>query len=144
MNVTNYQLAVFLEKYNDKEAMDNILHKIEFISARQSLEEYKQILLRHGIEQCFYCTKELKKIHVDHFIPWSYVQNDLLWNFVLACPTCNTSKNNRIAHADYLDTLMDRNNHWVNQGLLEFYNERELKEMYGFASQNGYQGEWRP
>ena len=144
MNVTNYQLAVFLEKYNTKEAMENILNKIEFISARHSLEEYKQILLHHGIEDCFYGSKGLKKIHVDHFIPWSYVQNDLLWNFVLACPKCNSSKNNRIAHSDYLNTLLGRNNNWLNQGLIEFYNERKLKEMYGFAIQNGYQAEWRP
>ncbi|TCI39345.1 hypothetical protein EVJ29_01540 [Exiguobacterium sp. SH4S7] len=80
--------------------MEQILSKLEFVSARQSLDEFKQILLSHGHPVCFYCTKPLRQTHIDHFIPWSYMQNDVLWNFVLACPTCNTSKNNRMAKVD--------------------------------------------
>ena len=30
---------------------------------------------------CFYCGKKLENnVHVDHFIPWSFVMNDELWN----------------------------------------------------------------
>lgn len=144
MNVTNYQLALFLEKYNTREAMEQILSKVEFISARQSLEEFKNLLLSYGVHDCFYCSKPLRKIHVDHFIPWSYVQNDLLWNFVLACPSCNTSKNNRIAHKDFLHALVDRNNHWESNEWMKTYEEKKLVNMYGYAIQNGCKGDWKP
>jgi CRISPR/Cas system Type II protein with McrA/HNH and RuvC-like nuclease domain len=40
--------------------------------------------------------EDLKKIHVDHFIPWSFVKEDKMWNFVLSFPESNERKNNEI------------------------------------------------
>ena len=123
MNITNYQLALFLEKYNSKEAMEKILTKIEFVSARESLVEFQSLLQKYGEEQCFYCKKSLNKSHVDHFVPWSYVQNDMLWNFVLSCPSCNTSKSNKLAHTNYLNALVDLNKEWITYEAMETYAE---------------------
>ncbi len=41
--------------------------------------------------KCFYCGKPVikKTVEVDHFIPWSFMKDDQIWNFVLACPECN-------------------------------------------------------
>lgn len=144
MNVTNYQLAVFLEKYNTRDAMERILSKLEFVSARQSLDEFKQILLSHGHSACFYCMKPLKQIHVDHFIPWSYMQNDVLWNFVLACPSCNTSKNNRMAKVDYLYALVERNEELRIAEQMRTYKETKLIHLYEYAVQNGFEADWAP
>lgn len=144
MNVTNYQLALFLEKYNSKEAMEKILSKVEFVSARTSLTEFQVLLHKYGEQHCFYCGKYPQKSHVDHFVPWSYVQNDVLWNFVLACPACNASKNNKLAHSDYLDMLVERNSKWTNYEEMSTYKETKLIHMYDYASINGFIGEWRP
>lgn len=138
MNVTNYQLSIFLEKYNSSELMQNILNKVEFISARHSLKEFKEILLQFGQDKCFYCHKTLKKIHVDHFIPWSYLQNDVLWNFVLSCPRCNSSKNNRIAETKFLIKLVDRNKEIQNLEYMTNYTEQKLQYVYEYAIQNGF------
>ena len=84
--------------------------KVELVTNRQSLKEFQLLLQHAGIQHCFYCNQPLKKaIHVDHFIPWSYFQNDLLWNFVLACPSCNISKKDKLATNLYLEHLIDRN-----------------------------------
>lgn len=144
MNVTNYQLALFLEKYNTKEAMEKILTKVEFVSARQSLSEFQLLLKQYGEERCFYCNKAVKKSHVDHFVPWSYVQNDVLWNFVLACSSCNSSKSNRLAHTEYLGELVARNSRWLAYDQMETYSEKKLVHMYDYAIQNGFLGDWRP
>lgn len=144
MNVTNYQLAIFLEKYNSQDAMERILSKLEFVSVRQSLDEFKQILLSHGHSMCFYCLKPVKQIHVDHFIPWSYMQNDVLWNFVLSCPTCNTSKNNRLANIDYLYNLVERNHELRTAEHMSTYKESKLIHLYHYAVQNGYENNWAP
>lgn len=144
MNVTNYQLALFLEKYNSKEAMEKILSKVEFVSARTSLTEFQILLHKYGEQHCFYCGKHPQKSQVDHFVPWSYVQNDVLWNFVLACPACNASKNNKLAHSDYLDMLVERNSKWTNYEEMSTYKETKLIHMYDYASINGFIGEWRP
>ncbi|WP_159172959.1 HNH endonuclease [Exiguobacterium oxidotolerans] len=136
MNVTNYQLSIFLEKYNSSELMQNILNKVEFISARHSLKEFKEILLKSGQDKCFYCRKTLKKIHVDHFIPWSYIQNDVLWNFVLSCPRCNSSKNNRIAETKFLIKLVDRNKEIQNLEYMTNYTEKKLQYVYELSKLN--------
>lgn len=143
MNVTNYQLSIFLEKYNSSELMKSILSKVEFVSARQSLGEFKKILLQHGQTNCFYCRKPLKKIHVDHFIPWSYTQNDVLWNFVLSCPSCNSSKNNRIAEIEFLYNLIDRNKKLTHTTYMKNYTEKKLNYTYEYAIQNGF-NVWTP
>lgn len=94
--MTNYQLAKFLEKYNSIPNTNYLLDKIEVVSKRNSLKEYFQILSEFDEDTCFYCKKTLKKgiraIHVDHFIPWSFIQNDHLWNLVLSCQTSGQSK----------------------------------------------------
>ena len=144
MNVTNYQLAVFLEKYNTRDAMEQILSKLEFVSARQSLHEFKQILLSHGHSVCFYCMKPLKQPHVDHFIPWSYMQSDVLWNFVLACQRCNASKNNRMAKVDYLYALVERNETLNMREQMNTYKDTRLIHLYEYAVQNGFEANWAP
>ncbi len=86
----------------------NLLTKVEFVTNLQSLKEFQILLQQNEIINYFYCNKLLKNsIHVDHFIPWS--QNDLLWNFVLACPSCNTNKNDKLAIEIYLENLITRN-----------------------------------
>lgn len=144
LNVTNYRLAVFLEKYNEPERVVNILNKVELVSMRQSLAEFAQLLQAYGEECCFYCKKTRSKLHVDHFVPWSYVQNDILWNFVLACPSCNSSKSNKLADSLFLEKLVERNNEWRAFEKMESYREVKLVTMYEYAQQNGFLGEWVP
>ena len=48
-------------------------------------------------------------MHVDHFLPWSFVREDKIWNFVLACPECNIKKKDKMPNEDYLIRLGERN-----------------------------------
>lgn len=85
----------------------------------------------------------MKKIHVDHFIPWSFVKEDKIWNFVLSCPTCNERKNNRIPTRDYLLRIEDRNRelqHINNVIVLEDfegYSDHLLTRMWEYARLSG-------
>lgn len=142
VDVNNYQLALFLEKYNSTEKISGILTKVEIISRRKSLKEFEVLLKEAGFRNCFYCHKGLKNgVHVDHFIPWSYVQNDRLWNFVLACPSCNSSKSNKLANETYLNELLIRNKQLLKNEQLKVYftnySESKLRASYMYASQNG-------
>ena len=107
-----YGWAKFLEQVNNGNVLIGILDKLELATPQRSdLSLYREIL-RVEFEQntCFYCGKKLTgNIHVDHFIPWSYVKDDKMWNFVLACPRCNTQKNNKIPTKSYLMKIGDRN-----------------------------------
>lgn len=39
-----------------------------------------------------------EKYDVDHFIPWSFVMNDELWNLMPMDSSLNSAKNNRLPH----------------------------------------------
>lgn len=148
-DITNYQLALFLEKFNEAEKMSKLLTKIEVITQRKSLLQFSQLLQNAGIEHCFYCEKKISKAsHIDHFIPWSYMQSDHLWNFVLSCPTCNIAKNNKLAAESYLQQLITRNNEWVKEQRyipqFENYTEKKLMDFYQYSQLNGFVHDWEP
>lgn len=77
---------------------------------RKDLSLYRDILYKEFQEdRCFYCGKKLdKNIHVDHFIPWTFVKNDNLWNFVLTCPKCNLRKSDSLVSYDYIVKIENR------------------------------------
>lgn len=80
---------------------------------------------------------------MDHFIPWSFVKDDKIWNFVLACPTCNTKKNNKIPAKDYLIILENRNkkiqriDNIVVQQEFSGYSDDLLGRMWNYARLSG-------
>ena len=63
-------------------------------------------------QNCFYCLKPFNKsgIHVDHFIPFSYIYDDNAWNLVLSCAECNLSKSDSLPSVKpYFVELVKRN-----------------------------------
>jgi 5-methylcytosine-specific restriction endonuclease McrA len=69
--------------------------------------------LEKGGRSCFYCGRDdAPSYEVDHFLPWSFVFEDRLWNLVLACggsSGCNQRKRDGIPSDDDLDRLNRRN-----------------------------------
>lgn len=107
-----YAWAKFLEKINEENVLFHLLSKLELsLPERSPLEIYRNILFSEFEEcNCFYCGKKLSgKIHVDHFIPWSFVKEDKLWNFVLSCPQCNIKKSNILPPQNTIARILERN-----------------------------------
>ena len=103
--------AKFLEKIN--QGLPRLISKIEgAVPSRSSLEKIKSILLKHS-DGCFYCRNPLANdkhmVHVDHFIPWSYIFEDEIWNLVLACRDCNLKKHSSLAPKQFIRLLVSRN-----------------------------------
>ncbi|ABK78487.1 HNH endonuclease [Cenarchaeum symbiosum A] len=99
--------ARFLERIN---TLPRLVAKIESAMVRRgSLTKYVKIF--RDCSHCFYCETELEKggIHVDHFIPWSYIFDDSVWNLVLSCPGCNISKRDSLAPRRFVGDLIVRN-----------------------------------
>lgn len=141
-----YSWAKFLETINDDNVLIRLLDKLELATIkRKDLSLYREIL-RREFEQntCFYCGRKLKKVvHVDHFIPWSYIKSDNLWNFVLACSDCNIKKNNRIPVERYLNKIILRNDtaDLLKDSMvqLEFrnYKEENMRSIWRYAKLAG-------
>ena len=147
-----YEWARFLEKVNEDSRTLHLLTKIDESSKRNNLEYYRKILFdEFESHKCFYCGRELKPghIHVDHFIPWAFVKDDNLWNFVLSCPECNLRKSSRLPDKGYLNRILTRNEELIGAGnfssLLDMknYHKDKLIHIYNWAQVNGYDRPWK-
>lgn len=141
-----YSWARFLEQINDDNALIRVIDKLELSTPkRENLSIYREILRREFEEDtCFYCGKKLQReMHVDHFIPWSFVKDDKIWNFVLSCPTCNIKKNNRVPNSGYLTKMENRNQkiqllqNTIIQTEFEGYTDDLLRRMWSYAKLSG-------
>lgn len=106
--------AKFLEKINPSLPM--LVAKIERDEAKRgTLTPYRNLYLKHWCH-CFYCNCRLERefIHVDHFIPWSYLFDDNAWNLVLACRDCNCKKSSALPPVEFRDELIARNSRYYD------------------------------
>lgn len=151
--LTNYHFSQMLEKLNDIPNVYYLITKIENITRRTSMDQFYKLLVAYDENGCFYCGKTLessrKQVHVDHFIPWSFVQTDSLWNLVLSCAKCNLSKNALLPAEQYLGDIVERNEvlikipsiprrHFLN------YNDEKIQQLYAYTCMNGYENRWKP
>ena len=141
-----YAWARFLEQINDDNVLMRVIDKLELATPkREDLSVYREILRKEFEEDtCFYCGKKLgKNIHVDHFIPWSFVKDDKLWNFVLSCARCNERKSNKLPKQDFLIKIEQRNkgiqvvDNIIVQKDFERYSQDLLNRMWKYAKMSG-------
>ncbi len=57
--------------------------------------------------RCLFSGRELAAWSLDHFVPWSYVGHDRVWNLAPVAPEVNSSKGDRLPHERYLRELVD-------------------------------------
>ena len=145
-----YEWAKFLEKVNEEPMLTRLLNKIDESSKRTSLEKYRNILYQEfESRNCFYCGKPLNidKTHVDHFIPWSFIKDDNLWNLVLACPDCNLKKKDKLPDIKFLTRIENRNKILLIENYkdeMRNYRPEKLIRIYDWAQKNGYDESWYP
>jgi hypothetical protein len=84
----------------------NIAAKLIKPLDRSSLHKQRiiwdSIIKEMGGIQCIYTGKELltDEYDIEHFIPWSFVTHDQIWNLIPSDPAINNSKNNRLPRLD--------------------------------------------
>jgi 5-methylcytosine-specific restriction endonuclease McrA len=110
--IATYFWARYLSSLN---ATPHIVEKLEPLrSNRSSLVKYSRVLMGFGECECFYCGVTLSASNispsVDHFIPWTFVYEDRLWNLVLSCNRCNASKSDGLPTEELLERLIHLNN----------------------------------
>lgn len=121
----NHELSLFLGTINNS---PNIPAKLQEKQRRSkidpsiSLENIKLANFR-----CFYCEKQFKKFHQDHFIPWNFVYTDEKHNLVPACEKCNCSKNDKLASKEFLEKIIKRNQ---NLKMSDGYSESSMRNEW--------------
>lgn len=86
----------------------------------------------------------MHEIHVNHFIPWSFIKEDKLWNFVLACPSCNIRKSNKIPGMEYVKLIQNRNDDLrrISSSFVceqfKTYKPSLISDMWKYAQSGGF------
>lgn len=152
--LTNYELAKFLQGKNSMNPKNIALNVIENLTKRESLKKYQDILLKTSGRKCFYTEKNLalgaRSIAVDHFIPWSFIHSDELWNFVITSQSTNSKKGSKLPAERYLKKLDQRNRLLLSvedvhiKVEMEKYKFEQLKKFYQYAEHNGFEKGWSP
>jgi 5-methylcytosine-specific restriction endonuclease McrA len=97
----------FTEQYTNA---PRLYEKIRGAKPERRHVRYRGFLLKLQGAHCFYCQAEAgEMVAVDHVIPWCYVLEDRVWNLVLACKNCNSTKSNQTPADRYIDELINRN-----------------------------------
>ena len=141
----------YLEKANS--GLPSLVAKVERISAPERdhtlLHRYRRAWIGRTCH-CFYCTHRLERdlVHVDHFIPWSYMFDNSEWNLVLACADCNLKKSSSLPQAEFRDDLVRHNRKYAStvgslQKSLVLLDrgsgwEREIKGHYDMCLEYGF------
>lgn len=144
-----YAWAKKLEELNSDDVLVKLLDKLEDATPkRNDLSIYRKILMEEfEVNICFYCGKKLAdNASVDHVIPWKLVREDRIWNFVLACKSCNSKKNDKIPDKKGILQVVSRNEDFIC-GQRNILIERECKEysselmlkLWNYAKVGGYQ-----
>jgi len=101
----------FTEQYATQ---PRLYEKISGIRPERHALRYKTLLHSYSGGICFYCkTESNSQLHVEHVIPWSFVFEDRIWNLVLACQNCNSSKSDQTPSDPYIERLNTRNQEFL-------------------------------
>jgi len=127
--------AKFLENIRSTPGIVSKIEEPRF--DRRSLQPSQKILEKF-FYNCFYCgcSFEHPKIvmHVDHFIPFSFLFNNELWNLVLACKNCNCNKSDSLP-LEFKDLLVARNNSFRKKIAPLDYSLRKLDNGNGWETE---------
>ena len=102
---------------------------------------WEVILRRHAIVDVFTNNPIEKKYDIDHFIPWSFVMNDELWNLMPMDSRLNSSKNNKLPN---WSTYFGRyaNNQFILYGLINDDSKPGIHKLYEACFKDNLHSIW--
>ena len=136
MDFAYWNLTLFLQTRNPNvPAIPNKLIRPEVRNSLTKQRNYWDMVMAIGGPiHCIYTDKLLypKDYDLDHFIPWSFVCHDLLWNLIPSNGSINSSKSDKLPDLDsYLPKFAALQHHSL-QVLVNA--EKEPKVMEDFLS----------
>jgi transcriptional regulator with XRE-family HTH domain len=99
----------YMQKRNPN--VPSIVNKIFMPQERGSLDKqtkYWRLIIESTSMNCIYSQQilEAKRFSLDHYLPWSFVAHDQLWNLIPVPPEVNSSKSNKLPDHKYLQRFI--------------------------------------
>lgn len=130
--------ANYLQKKNPNVLA--ILNKLQKPSERLSIQKqtkYWQTVLNAQPFNCIYSGDELtpSNLSLDHFLPWSFVGHDQLWNLIPTAQDINISKSDNIPSIDkYLNNFIEMQKAGLEVAFDEMGKDRWQENISDFAT----------
>lgn len=137
-----WNLTLFLQQRNPN--VPNIPNKLIRQETRNSLtrqHDYWDFAISHGLQvRCIYTGRLIEQgdYALDHFIPWSFVSHDLLWNLLPADESVNSSKSDKLPDLnEYLPKLALTQRQAIRTCLSNNYSKKILEDYLslGYTAQ---------
>lgn len=136
MDFAYWNLTLFLQTRNPNvPAIPNKLIRPDSRSSLTKQHDYWDLVMDIGGPiQCIYTNKMLhpQEYDLDHFIPWSFVSHDLLWNLIPSDGSINSSKSNKLPDMNLYLPKLSQMQHYAIQTVLKA--DKEPKVMEDFIS----------
>ena len=157
-----WNLTLFLQVRNPNvPAIPNKLIRPEARNALKKQHDYWDMVIDLGGPiHCIYTDNELHQTdyELDHFIPWSFVSHDLLWNLIPSDGSINSSKSNKLPDLNFylpklvsmqhrsLRLIIDANKRLqvIEDYISLGYTPRELAEMSNERFRELYERTFNP
>ncbi|WP_204142035.1 HNH endonuclease domain-containing protein [Halomicronema sp. CCY15110] len=103
-----------------------ISNKLFMPSKRDSLDKqtkYWKLVLKSQELQCIYSNQLIdpNKFSLDHYLPWSFIAHDELWNLIPTLPQVNSAKSNNLPDEKFFQDFIN----------LQFVGLHETKKVLG-------------
>jgi hypothetical protein len=99
-----WNLTEFLQKRNPNvpDVPSKLIKPIQRDSLTKQRKYWDSYIEITGGINCIYTGKNIiaKEYDLDHFVPWSFVSHNLLWNLIPSDPSVNSAKNNNLPQLD--------------------------------------------
>jgi hypothetical protein len=99
-----WNLTEFLQKRNPNvpDVSSKLIKPIQRDSLTKQRKYWDSYIEITGGINCIYTGKNIiaKEYDLDHFVPWSFVSHNLLWNLIPSDPSVNSAKNNNLPQLD--------------------------------------------
>ncbi len=131
-----WHLARYVQQRNPN--IPSVLEKLQKPLERVSMDKQKNfwndLIHDDNFEiNCIYTHKRLKykAFDLDHFIPWSFVAHNLLWNLIPADSSVNSSKSNKLPPlGDYLPALARTQQRAIRKCIESGQNPKVLEDFW--------------
>ena len=129
-----WNLSAFLQVRNPN--VPNIASKLSKVESRQALTKQRNLwdfVLHTQPITCIYTGHplEIGNYDLDHFIPWSFVSHNLIWNLIPADSSINSSKSDHLPNLDrYLLPYAEVHQTAVRTCIESSYRNKDLLDDY--------------
>jgi len=129
-----WNLTQFLQIRNPNvPAISNKLIRPDVRNSLNKQHNYWDMVMEiGGPVHCIYTDKLLhpQEYDLDHFIPWSFVSHDLLWNLTPSDGSINSSKNNKLPALNFYLPKLAEMQHYALQTVINANISPKLLEDY--------------